>query len=179
MQINRNTMDVGVESITARIQRLTSLLNKSFVEKRNDANSSCLIARETLLDALLLLYDECNNEFLMKDPLIADFVDKCRYFQFVAPKASFSHRLRWKFCLFADRSTILQIRDLCLSINDFETVKIICKGRFTEILVAKEKSNGNVCVLKKIRKSDILNLQEVFIKFLDSAILCPSLIMFV
>lgn len=63
--------------------------------------------------------------------------------------------------LFTDRSTILQIRDLCLNINDFETLKVICKGRFTEILLAKEKSGGNVCVLKKIRKIDILNLQEV------------------
>lgn len=76
-------MDVNVESIPSRIKRLTTLLNKTIVEKRNDANGSCLLSRETLLDALILLYDECNNEFLMKDPLIADFVEKCGYFSYL------------------------------------------------------------------------------------------------
>ncbi len=38
-----------------------------------------LVTREGLLDALLVLYDECNSDCLMKNEYIADFVHKCEF----------------------------------------------------------------------------------------------------
>lgn len=70
-------MEQSNESITKRILNLNNLLLRSTSDSKAVAGS-CLISREILIDALILLYDECNNEFLMKDPLIADFVEKCR-----------------------------------------------------------------------------------------------------
>lgn len=35
--------------------------------------------KELLFDAIILLFDECNNEFLKTDSLISDFVNKCEY----------------------------------------------------------------------------------------------------
>ena len=69
-------MDATRESIRDRIIRLNSLLTRSTNEVKEDANGA--ITREVMLDSLILLYDECNNEFLMKDPLIAEFVEKCK-----------------------------------------------------------------------------------------------------
>ncbi len=71
-------MEFNQESISERIKRLTNLLFKSTAVPKTDTGSF-LISREALLDSLILLYDECNNEFLMKDPLIAEFVDKCTH----------------------------------------------------------------------------------------------------
>ncbi|XP_065212343.1 citron Rho-interacting kinase-like isoform X2 [Planococcus citri] len=127
-------MEQNSESITKRILNLNNLLLRSTSDSKAIAGS-CLISREVLVDALILLYDECNNEFLMKDPLIADFVEKYR-------------------------STVLKIRDLNVNISDFEVKKVISRGRFAEVSVVREKSSQNVCVLKKIRKSDILNVSE-------------------
>ena len=59
-----------------------------------------------------------------------------------------------------DRSTVLKLRDLCVGVGDFESLKIISKGRFAEVTVVKEKSNGSVYVTKTLRKSDILNARE-------------------
>ena len=68
-------MEQNNENIAKRISNLNNLLVRSLDSKASAG--SCLISREVLIDALILLYDECNNEFLMKDPLIADFVEKC------------------------------------------------------------------------------------------------------
>lgn len=72
-------MDENSESVSQRISRLNSILSKTIIENKTD-NGSTLISREELLDALMLLYDECNNEFLMKDPHIAEFVNKCKIY---------------------------------------------------------------------------------------------------
>lgn len=71
-------MEATRESIRDRILRLNNLLSQSTLPVKSDSNGS--ISCELLLDSLILLYDECNNEFLMKDPLIADFVEKCEYY---------------------------------------------------------------------------------------------------
>ena len=63
-------METTRESVRDRVIRLSNLLTQS------DGNGT--ITREIMLDSLLVLYDECNNEFLMKDPLIAEFVEKCK-----------------------------------------------------------------------------------------------------
>lgn len=151
-------MEQTHESITKRILHLNSLLSRSVSDSQTDSNFY-LISREALIDALILLYDECNNEFLMKDSLISDFVEKCGYFyscNFLLPYSSMN-----QFIVFSDRNTIHKLRDLNPNIADFEIKKVISRGRYAEVSVAKEKSSQNICVLKKIRKSDILNVAEV------------------
>lgn len=68
------------ESISARITRLNNL-----ILGRSEATSKIAkpvaegLCREGLLDAICLLYNECNKENLKKkDKNICEFVNKCK-----------------------------------------------------------------------------------------------------
>lgn len=65
------------------------------------------------------------------------------------------------FCFGVDRSTVLKLRDICVGISDFEWHKVISVGRFAEVTVVKEKNTDNVYIAKRLRKSDVLNGQDV------------------
>jgi hypothetical protein len=67
-----------------------------------------------LLDALILLYDECNNDILKKDRNIAIFVEKYR-------------------------GIVSELRCLRVNILDFEVKKVIDRGNFGEVQVVREK----------------------------------------
>ncbi|XP_041985755.1 serine/threonine-protein kinase Genghis Khan isoform X3 [Aricia agestis] len=67
---------------------------------------------ETLIDMLLVLYDECCNSSLRREKAIADFI------QYVKPVATALKRLR-------------------LSRDDFELVKVIGRGAFGEVCVVR------------------------------------------
>ena len=62
----------GSSSIAGRMSRL----NQLFQGRR--ADQKAIVGREGLLDALFVLYDECKNEYLMKNQYIAEFVKKCK-----------------------------------------------------------------------------------------------------
>lgn len=58
------------EAISVRVARI----NSEITGKSNGKNQ--LLHRETLLDALQVLYDECSAESMQKDSNIAEFVKK-------------------------------------------------------------------------------------------------------
>ncbi|KAG7169946.1 Citron Rho-interacting kinase-like [Homarus americanus] len=69
-----------LEPIVKRIRHLSSLVSTSGldVDEGSGISNRQLFGQEGLLDALLVLYDECNNDQLKKEKNIADFVDKYR-----------------------------------------------------------------------------------------------------
>ncbi|XP_038054827.1 citron Rho-interacting kinase-like isoform X3 [Patiria miniata] len=123
---------MGTRGISAR----TSGLNQLFMGKTGSAGWRTHIAREGLLDALLVLYEECHSEQLMKDKHIASFVDKYK-------------------------STINEVKNLRISINDFEVKKVIGRGHFGEVQVVREKTSGDVYAMKILRKDDTLAKENV------------------
>jgi citron Rho-interacting kinase len=68
-------MELSKDPISVRIARL----NNIFLGRVSSGNMHYL-GREGLVDALVLLYDECNNDHLKKDRNIALFVEKCMFF---------------------------------------------------------------------------------------------------
>lgn len=68
-------MESSKEPISVRIARLNNLFLG-----RVGAGNMHYLGREGLMDALVVLYDECNNDHLKKDQNIALFVEKCMYF---------------------------------------------------------------------------------------------------
>lgn len=69
-------MEPSKEPICVRITRL----NNIFLGRPGAGNVNAkkhYLGREGLIDALILLYDECNNDALKKDRNIALFVEKC------------------------------------------------------------------------------------------------------
>ncbi|CAH2098662.1 unnamed protein product [Euphydryas editha] len=83
-----------------------------FVSRRLQGPRTQGLSVETLLDMLLVLYDECCNSSLRREKAIADFI------QYVKPVAVALKRLR-------------------LSRDDFELVKVIGRGAFGEVCVVR------------------------------------------
>lgn len=95
-----------------------------------------LASRDSLLDALFALYDECNREVLRRDKNIALFLDKYR-------------------------AIVQDLRQLRVSIADFEVKTVIGRGHFGDIRMVKEKATGDIYAMKILRKDDTLCQREV------------------
>lgn len=70
-------MEPSKEAIAVRITRL----NRQIIGKVTNGTNKLgkKIDRESLLDALTVLYDECNDDPVKKcDELVRTFVDKCK-----------------------------------------------------------------------------------------------------
>ncbi|XP_063233759.1 serine/threonine-protein kinase Genghis Khan [Bacillus rossius redtenbacheri] len=90
---------------------------------------------ETLLDILLVLYDECCNSSLRREKTVSDFIE------LVKPVAT---------CL----------KSLRLSREDFEVVKVIGRGAFGEVCVVKMRHSGKVFAMKILNKWEMLKRAE-------------------
>ena len=65
------------DAIERRLEILDQLLHRS-VECDDENVCLSLVAKEGLLDSLLLLYDECHEHLLQNNKLVAAFVKKCK-----------------------------------------------------------------------------------------------------
>ncbi|KAK3509026.1 hypothetical protein QTP70_018531 [Hemibagrus guttatus] len=119
----------SVEPITSRCSRLNLLL-----QGKSSAYGGSELRRETLLDALLLLYQECSSPELMKIKHVARFVNK-----------------------FSD--VVAELQQLQPSKKDFEVRGLVGRGRFAEVQVVKEKATGDVYAMKVMDK-DTLRTQD-------------------
>ncbi|CAK1549098.1 unnamed protein product [Leptosia nina] len=93
------------------IKRLKQI-ETMFVSCRLQGANTHGLSVETLLDVLLVLYDECCNSSLRREKAVADFIN------YVKPVATALKRLR-------------------LSRDDFELVKVIGRGAFGEVCVVR------------------------------------------
>ncbi|CAH1118647.1 unnamed protein product [Phaedon cochleariae] len=117
------------EPISVRVARI----NAEITEKTAKFDKNNLLARETLLDVLHALYEECCLENLQKyDANIARFVDKFK-------------------------DSIKEIKQLRVNISDFEVKNVIGRGHFGEVHLIKEKQTGDVYAMKTIRKLETGN----------------------
>ncbi len=91
---------------------------------------------ETLLDALICLYDECQNSSLRRDKTISNFLDY-------------------------SKDIIEKIKSLRLCRNDFEILKVIGRGAFGEVAFVRMKNTENIYAMKILNKWEILKRAEV------------------
>ncbi|XP_044767171.1 serine/threonine-protein kinase Genghis Khan isoform X2 [Coccinella septempunctata] len=90
---------------------------------------------ETLLDILVVLYDECCNSSLRKEKTVSNFIE------FVKPIAT-------------------SVKSLRLSRDDFEIIKVIGRGAFGEVCVVKFKGSEKVFAMKILNKWEMLKRAE-------------------
>ncbi len=48
-----------------------------------------------------------------------------------------------------------------VSVNDYESIKIIGRGAFGEVRVCRDKSTGNLVAVKKMRKNEMINKNQI------------------
>lgn len=127
------TAPCGGEPISSR----SVALNQLFLGQGSSALSTQhLLSRETLLDALFVLYEECSREPLRRDKNVSIFIEKFR-------------------------SIVVELSKLRVNINDFEVKKVIGRGHFGDVQVVREKQTGSVYAMKILRKSSTLSQQNV------------------
>lgn len=103
-------MEASKEAISVRVTRLNTQLLGRLCAPQNGVKPQ--MDREGLLDALTVLYDECNTDTLKKsDKFIVSFVDKFR-------------------------STMSELRRLRVNISDFEVKNVIGRGHFGVVHVS-------------------------------------------
>lgn len=64
-------------SITAANSALSSATSTSTTHQL-DSHSGKIVSIETLLDVLVILYDECSNSSLRREKTVSDFLDICK-----------------------------------------------------------------------------------------------------
>ena len=67
------------DSISTRSAKVNQIFAGKNVARKT---SNACFTREAMLDAFLLLFEECSSEFMLKDKNIAGFVKKCKSYLF-------------------------------------------------------------------------------------------------
>lgn len=100
-------------------------------------NPGKTLSVEALLDALIVLYDECCNSSLRREKTVNDFIE------LVKP-------------------VIQLIKNLRLSRDDFEVLKVIGRGAFGEVCVVRMTSTNQVFAMKILNKWEMLKVSTIF-----------------
>lgn len=90
---------------------------------------------ETMLDCLVVLYDECCNSSLRREKTVSDFIE------LVKPVVQLVKQLR-----------------LCR--EDFEVLKVIGRGAFGEVCVVRMVRTGEIFAMKILNKFEMLKRAE-------------------
>ncbi|XP_066144839.1 citron Rho-interacting kinase-like [Euwallacea fornicatus] len=121
-------MEPQKEPVSVRVHRINTEITTKCWGSSKSKNQ--LLNRETILDVLQTLYEECSIEGLQKvDSNITEFVKKYQ-------------------------NDMKEIKMLRVNISDFEIKNIIGCGHFGEVHLVKEKQTGDVYAMKTIRKFD-------------------------
>lgn len=98
---------------------LSSVLIQNYQLHSNNSNhSGKLLSVETLLDILLVLYDECFNSSLRREKTVTDFCELCK----LISKVCFVGILIYYHSV---KPVVANIKKLRLARDDFEILKVI------------------------------------------------------
>ncbi|KAK0091664.1 hypothetical protein PV326_002890 [Microctonus aethiopoides] len=125
-------MDIVSRGVAGRLRQLENLFTSGPVQGGKIGHTFSI---ETLIDILLILYDECCNSSLRREKTVSDFIE------FVKPVAT---------C----------IKSLQLAREDFEIVKVIGRGAFGEVCVVKMRGSDKVFAMKILNKWEMLKRAE-------------------
>ncbi|XP_067861727.1 citron Rho-interacting kinase isoform X2 [Heptranchias perlo] len=134
----RALVDIGAgEPIANRCSRLNLFFQgKTPFLGRTQQQSSCLLTREGLIDAIFVLFDECSSPELMKIKHVANFVKK-------------------------HKDTLTEMRELQPCAADFEVKNVIGRGVFAEVQVVREKATNDVYAMKVMNKQALIGQDNV------------------
>ncbi|CAK9804243.1 Serine/threonine-protein kinase Genghis Khan [Anthophora quadrimaculata] len=124
---------LAINGIGGRLRQLESLFIGGPVQGEGRVGHTFSI--ETLIDILLVLYDECCNSSFRREKTVSDFIE------FVKPVAT---------C----------IKSLQLAREDFEIVKVIGRGAFGEVCVVRMRGSDKVFAMKILNKWEMLKRAE-------------------
>ncbi|CRK98152.1 CLUMA_CG011520, isoform A [Clunio marinus] len=113
----------------------TSIMNQLEGNFNTSVHSGKIVSVETLLDALVILYDECSNSSLRREKTVSDFLELLR-------------------------TAVNLIKKLRLDRNDFEVIKVIGRGAFGEVCLVRLKNCNQIYAMKILNKWEMLKRAE-------------------
>lgn len=137
----------GTASEAKRLRQLEALIIESgsqlisAIEGAGEGNGSVghrqerNLSIEALLDCLVVLYDECCNSSLRREKTVSDFIE------LVKP-------------------VVQLVKQLRLSRDDFEVLKVIGRGAFGEVCVVRMVRTGMIYAMKILNKWEMLKRAE-------------------
>ena len=138
-----------------------SVLQQILLGRRNlfdEEQDHPQLTKDGLIDALLVLYDDCSSDISVKDKNTENFVEKCNAEHMIC---LFQMFLNSHFYLFTDQPVVTKLRKIRVNVGDFELKKVIGQGQFGKVHLVKEKPTGNVYAMKIMKKKDTLEKQNV------------------
>ncbi|GFQ94894.1 hypothetical protein TNCT_217962 [Trichonephila clavata] len=93
------------------------------------------ISVETLVDALIVLYDECCNSSLRREKTVSSFIEYAK-------------------------PVVERVKKLRITRDDFEVLKVIGRGAFGDVAVVKHKVTTKVYAMKILNKWEMLKRAE-------------------
>ncbi|CAF4359365.1 unnamed protein product, partial [Rotaria sp. Silwood2] len=118
--------NINVESRYNEIKRL--ILN----DYKNDPT---ILSIDGLLDALLVINNECSNSTLTREKTVKAYLENVKAF-------------------------VSRIKQCRLNRNDFEKIKTIGRGAFGEVVVVKMKNTEEIFAMKIMNKSEMLKRSD-------------------
>ncbi|XP_043483679.1 serine/threonine-protein kinase Genghis Khan [Leptopilina heterotoma] len=123
---------LAINGVGGRLRQLEALFSGGPIQGGRSGHTFSI---ETLIDILLVLYDECCNSSLRREKTVSDFIE------FVKPVAT---------C----------IKSLQLAREDFEIIKVIGRGAFGEVCVVRMRGSDKVFAMKILNKWEMLKRAE-------------------
>ncbi|GAV07996.1 hypothetical protein RvY_17762 [Ramazzottius varieornatus] len=117
-------------SAEVRLHQLEQLLLKGPLVYPETA-----VSVETLLDVLILLYDECVRSTLKKERTFTEFIEHVK-------------------------PVVTKVKQLRLVRDDFEFLKVIGRGAFGEVAVVRMKTTDKIYAMKILHKWEMLKRAE-------------------
>ncbi|CRL04166.1 CLUMA_CG017277, isoform A [Clunio marinus] len=101
----------------------------------SNETSSKILSVESLLDCLIVLYDECQNSSLRREKTVSDFLELLK-------------------------PSVYNIKQLRLTRDDFEILKVIGRGAFGIVCVVRMVITNKVYAMKILNKWEMLKRAE-------------------
>ncbi|KAL5287961.1 gek family protein [Megaselia abdita] len=130
MENNTNTMSTMSTTTTT-----TTTTNQSNAKSLSTISPGRSLSIESLLDSLLVLYDECCGSSLRREKTVSDFIELYK-------------------------PIVQLIKQLRLSREDFEVLKIIGRGAFGEVCVVRMVTTSQIYAMKILNKWEMLKRAE-------------------
>jgi len=131
-RMTTNSSNLNIETIAGRRMKLDQMMTGIY----QGADQTHLANRESLLDAFVTLYDECNESSMKRDKNAQEFIAKYR-------------------------NVCQQFNQLRVNCADFELKQLIGKGYFGEVQLVTEKKTRDVYAMKIMKKHDMLSKNSV------------------
>ena len=124
------------------------------------------VSAETLLDCLIVLYDECQNSSLRREKTVSEFIELSKDHYFFATIINlmtyslFSIIFNCQFSIvcITVKQIVQNIKQLRLSRDDFEILKVIGRGAFGIVCVVKMIATNKVYAMKILNKWEMLKV---------------------